>query len=941
MHNRVILYLLLCLWGIISPSVASHLLPTTALEEHQIHKPLNITGWIQEQEENRGLQEGEAEFLRLCHGSDRAKLNNKLKEYHLVNPEHEAIKLSSEYTPYSFWGKGINEEDFGILGGVLKDGKYLSAKYRINPNRSAGYGEEERYNPSSGSLSKAVYVNLYKEENRYEFVRKDNDSIVYSGRAKVCDLIAENEDGYFVTGEKENAFVDYARKNSIKTDTLLEQTSVLKELVEQVNEQLNKKVGEPKDESILGIVLSDKLQAYEEFNNRRFLVVPLKTRVLSINQRSWQELAQKVFSKSELDSTDGDILITIPYVACKGIAGDYSGHYYFMPGVATGEKVKVDFSQLQKKSYSNTIKISSFSASNEKLKLTDIGRFIMDIFTHTSKKMAIHYGLFNASGTIEYGRVYKEVTTGNNFNKQINLYVQKRYTELLEIQNDYDAKAKSMEKAAYSDERAAYRTDRRAAPSRDKRARILPSSLKTLEENRRKALEAKVLELSNSFDIVAYNNIPESDKILFKEAFMETVYDGNKENNARYYIQRIAFRTLQDNLRYYRPTSDDWISGKNYNTAHTFNKSFWTEYVDRYVYSILDITSYVLMFFGLDVLSEGGALFYSVLRGKVDRLVEYTVSMAAPSVLGPAFRTTFKATGNLFTTVRKEGVKTVETITTKAAAAKLLTKKRAKGVSSDNLSSLLKTDITGQFPQLRDATGKLRGAGTLWKRTGDDITEHFSSNGKYLVKHDKATHELVFADVETGEVLGYYLDEVKDFASGKFSQTISGNYDELITKLSKLHKGGTINTPSGYTLTSKPGKTTTILGSYDPDIKKVLSEIGNLKNADFGAKNGGFNVLNVPDNYNKTAKQFWDDYNVKFLDEAIARGDDIVLATDPMKLDKVFKDPSLLTDITDINSLSKELLKTDDKTLSGFGRELKYVFSKNYKYNAELNVFFK
>ena len=691
MHNRVILYLLLCLWGITSPGAASHLLPTTALEEHQIHKPLNITGWIQEQEENRGLQEGRAEILRLCHGSDRAKLNNKLKEYHLVNPEHEAIKLSSEYTPYSFWGKGINKKDFGILGGVLKDGKYLSAKYRINPNRSAGYGEEERYNPSSGSLSKAVYVNLYKEENRYEFVRKDNDSIVYSGRAKVCDLIAENEDGYFVTGEKEKPFVDYARENSIKTDTLLEQTSVLEELVEQVNEQLNKKVGEPKDESILGIVLSDKLQAYEEFNNRRFLVVPLKTRVLSINQRSWQELAQKVFSESELDSTDGDILITIPYVDCKGIVGDYGGHYYFMPGVATGEKVKVDFSQLQKKSYSNTTKISSFSASNEKLKLTDIGRFIMDIFTHTSKKMAIHYGLFNASGTIEYGRVYKEVTTGNNFNKQINLYVQERYTELLEIQNDYDSIAESMRKAAYSDERAAYRTDRRAAPSRNKRARRLPSSLETLEENRRKALGAKVLELSNSSEIVAYNNIPESDKILFKEAFMETVYEGNKENNARYYIQRIAFRTLQKNLRYYS------TSGDKYNTAHTFNKSFWTEYVDRYVYNILDITSYVLMFVGLDVLSDGGALFYSVLRGNVDRSVEYTVSIAAPSVLGPAFRT-MKATGNLFAAVSEKGVKTVKPIT-KKAAAKRLTKKRAKGTG--NLS-----DRLADFPALALALAK-------------------------------------------------------------------------------------------------------------------------------------------------------------------------------------------------------------------------------------------
>jgi len=42
-----------------------------------------------------------------------------------------------------------------------------------------------------------------------------------------------------------------------------------------------------------------------------------------------------------------------------------------------------------------------------------------------------------------------------------------------------------------------------------------------------------------------------------------------------------------------------------------------------------------------------------------------------------------------------------------------------------NYEKLLKTDITGKFTQLRDATGKFRGAGTFWKRTGDDIVEHF------------------------------------------------------------------------------------------------------------------------------------------------------------------------------------------------------------------------
>ncbi len=56
-------------------------------------------------------------------------------------------------------------------------------------------------------------------------------------------------------------------------------------------------------------------------------------------------------------------------------------------------------------------------------------------------------------------------------------------------------------------------------------------------------------------------------------------------------------------------------------------------------------------------------------------------------------------------------------------------------------------------------------------------------------------------------------------------------------------------------------------------MKKVIEEIGNLKNSSFDAKDGGFNVLNMPDNYYAAkSNKFWDDYNKSFLDEAIKKG---------------------------------------------------------------------
>ena len=78
------------------------------------------------------------------------------------------------------------------------------------------------------------------------------------------------------------------------------------------------------------------------------------------------------------------------------------------------------------------------------------------------------------------------------------------------------------------------------------------------------------------------------------------------------------------------------------------------------------------------------------------------------------------------------------------------------------------------------------------------------------------------------------------------------------------------------------------------------------------SNSGGFNFLNVPPELEKAAgDKFFELYNIPWLDAAISRGDDIVLATKPTMLN----------------------IYSDTGKLTTFGEELKYLTSsiRNYK----------
>jgi hypothetical protein len=111
-----------------------------------------------------------------------------------------------------------------------------------------------------------------------------------------------------------------------------------------------------------------------------------------------------------------------------------------------------------------------------------------------------------------------------------------------------------------------------------------------------------------------------------------------------------------------------------------------------------------------------------------------------------------------------------------------------------------------------------------------------------------------------------------------------------------------------------------------------------------GAKPGGYNALNVPDELwqNLSGADFWGNFNLPWLQAAISRGTDkIVPASDPTALNNLF---SSLSDIDippavaqgdpiEIASFLSSLPISNIEDLSLFGREVKLLSENGYTFD--------
>ncbi|MGY0329735.1 hypothetical protein ACWWAE_06250 [Xylella fastidiosa subsp. multiplex] len=140
-----------------------------------------------------------------------------------------------------------------------------------------------------------------------------------------------------------------------------------------------------------------------------------------------------------------------------------------------------------------------------------------------------------------------------------------------------------------------------------------------------------------------------------------------------------------------------------------------------------------------------------------------------------------------------------------------------------------------------------------------------------------------------------------------------------------------IRTSSGIVIRPNPDKTTTVLGTFLNDTNRIINEDLFLPKSMIitgptqpGAFNGTFNLLNTPDRlYNVLGpEKFWEQVNKPFLDGAIKRGDDIVLATKPNR-----------APFNPNKDLSGNFYRADGG-LTGFGREIEYLEKNGYIYQA-------
>ncbi|PWR23304.1 hypothetical protein DKG75_01675 [Zavarzinia compransoris] len=133
---------------------------------------------------------------------------------------------------------------------------------------------------------------------------------------------------------------------------------------------------------------------------------------------------------------------------------------------------------------------------------------------------------------------------------------------------------------------------------------------------------------------------------------------------------------------------------------------------------------------------------------------------------------------------------------------------------------------------------------------------------------------------------------------------------------------------------AEEGRVVTILGSYTRDMKYIIKELGLSKTNGIVENPKGFNVLNVNDEKyiwkdDFDGEGFWEEVNEKFILDAIARGDKIVLATPP-RPENLYKDAMV--------PLYGKQYVDPHMELTGFGKEYFLLQKHGYRYDPRTST---
>ena len=444
------------------------------------------------------------------------------------------------------------------------------------------------------------------------------------------------------------------------------QLSSNKEVISLLKAEVVKALSKTPNQKHLNPSLQDKLQAYEQINGRRFVVVTCSIPYVSKSVEEWSALASRVFNESGLG--DKDILITIPYMTLPGLVRG-SGSTFYMPGVAQGTQAVIA-------PLSGRFDNSKYPAGRNQAGMED---FILEVFRQTRKKVTLYKGYFSASRSITVVADHKggKELSGYPYNRVIIPYIQKGSDQLINVVQTYQTRERVRLKTLGATE-----------------GNITPQGYghddnqKWLEQNYWPVF-FKLAEYADQFD--QYEPHTVSDPIHYREGFLDADNGKGLKNYEAYLLQYAyenVLKKLNLNLR----------SGFYFKQEHTLtDKTDWvlTRYVDEPVYAVLDGASVALAFVGLDAVPDAFNVFYSTIRGDYSNASFASISLILPgSISSKSIKTAEEYISKpLFGLIKDQAKVSIEPISREAIERG--SKQLARGATNETLERLLKSDTRG------------------------------------------------------------------------------------------------------------------------------------------------------------------------------------------------------------------------------------------------------
>ena len=444
------------------------------------------------------------------------------------------------------------------------------------------------------------------------------------------------------------------------------QLSSNKEVISLLKAEVVKALSKTPNQKHLNPSLQDKLQAYEQINGRRFVVVTCSIPYVSKSVEEWSALASRVFNESGLG--DKDILITIPYMTLPGLVRG-AGSTFYMPGVAQGTQAVIA-------PLSGRFDNSKYPAGRNQAGMED---FILEVFRQTRKKVTLYKGYFSASRSITVVADHKggKELSGYPYNRVIIPYIQKGSDQLINVVQTYQTRERIRLKTLGA-------TDGNITPQ----GYGHDDNQKWLEQNYWPVF-FKLAEYADQFD--QYEPHTVSDPIHYREGFLDAD-NGKGLKNYEAYLLQYAYENVLKKLNL------DLRSGFYFKQEHTLtDKTDWvlTRYVDEPVYAVLDGASVALAFVGLDAVPDAFNVFYSTIRGDYTNASFASISLILPgSISSKSIKTAEEYINKpLFGLIKDQAKVSIEPISKEAIESG--SKQLGRGATNEALERLLKSDTKG------------------------------------------------------------------------------------------------------------------------------------------------------------------------------------------------------------------------------------------------------